>query len=162
MAARDSATASRWRWRCSTSTTSRATTISTATRQATSACARWPVVIESFGRRTGDLVARYGGEEFALLAPVSDAAEALALAQGICRELEKLALPHAQSPYGVVTISIGVAALVPGEANDSGMLVRCADQALYRAKQAGRNRAMLPATGSLAAREQESADTTGA
>ena len=102
-------------------------------------------VIEQFGRRTGDLVARYGGEEFALLAPATDAEEALALAQGICRELERLALPHAQSPYGVVTISIGVAALVPSDGNDSGMLVRCADQALYRAKQAGRNRAMLPA-----------------
>ncbi|MDL2358031.1 MAG: diguanylate cyclase [Pseudomonadota bacterium] len=102
-------------------------------------------LIETFGRRTGDLVARYGGEEFALLAPVTDAAEALALAHNICRELERLALPHAQSPYGVITISIGVAALIPDEDNDSGMLVRAADQALYRAKQAGRNRAMLPA-----------------
>jgi diguanylate cyclase (GGDEF)-like protein len=110
-------------------------------------------LIESFGRRTGDLVARYGGEEFALLAPVTDAAEGLALAQGICRELEKMALPHGQSPYGTITISIGVAALVPGEDNDSGMLVRCADQALYRAKQAGRNRAMLPADEAPAAHE---------
>ena len=115
-------------------------------------------LIETFGRRTGDLVARYGGEEFALLAPVTDAAEALALAQDICRELERLALPHGQSPYGVITISIGVAALVPGDDNDSGMLVRAADQALYRAKQAGRNRAMLPAPSVAAAQEQEAAE----
>ena len=114
-------------------------------------------LIESFGRRTGDLVARYGGEEFALLAPVTDAAEGLALAQNICRELERLALPHGQSPYGVITISIGVAALVPGEDSDSGMLVRCADQALYRAKQAGRNCAMLPVAPDEAMRAQESA-----
>jgi diguanylate cyclase (GGDEF)-like protein len=114
-------------------------------------------LIETYGRRTGDLVARYGGEEFALLAPVTDAAEALALAQAICRELERLALPHAQSQYGVITISIGVAALVPGDDNDSGMLVRRADQALYRAKQAGRNRAMLPAAPHAVA--QEPADT---
>ena len=114
-------------------------------------------LIETFGRRPGDLVARYGGEEFALLAPVTDGAEALALAQGICRELERLALPHAKSPYGVITISIGVAALVPGEDNDPGMLVRAADQALYRAKQAGRNLAMPPQSGALAAHAQEAA-----
>lgn len=102
-------------------------------------------VIETFGRRTGDMVARYGGEEFALLAPVTSEAEALALAQGICRELERLALPHARSPYGVVTISIGVAALAPADDNDAELLLRTADRALYRAKQAGRNRAMLPA-----------------
>ena len=96
-------------------------------------------VIETFGRRTGDMAARYGGKEFALLAPVTDADTVLALGQAICRELERLALPHAQSPHGVITISIGVAALVPADDNDSDMLARAADQALYRAK-----RAMLP------------------
>jgi diguanylate cyclase (GGDEF)-like protein len=110
-------------------------------------------VIETFGRRTGDMVARYGGEEFALLAPATDAAEALALAQAVCRELERLALPHAQSPYGVITISIGVATMVPGDDNDSGLLVREADRALYRAKQAGRNRAVLPAASVETARQ---------
>jgi diguanylate cyclase (GGDEF)-like protein len=108
-------------------------------------------VIEKFGRRTGDLAARYGGEEFALLAPVTDTAEALALAQEICRELELLAMPHGRSPYGVITVSIGVAALVPADDNDAGMLVRGADQALYRAKQDGRNRAMLQAAPETAA-----------
>jgi len=110
-------------------------------------------VIETFGRRTSDMVARYGGEEFVLLAPETDAAAALALGQAICRELERLALPHAQSPYGVITISIGVAAIVPADDNDSGMLVRLADKALYRAKQAGRNRAMLPLVSVEAARD---------
>jgi diguanylate cyclase (GGDEF)-like protein len=114
-------------------------------------------LIESFGRRTGDLAARYGGEEFALLAPATDAAEAVALAAEICRELERLALPHAHSPYGVITISIGVAAMVPDEEHDAAVLVRAADQALYRAKQAGRNRAMLPAA---AAAPLESAESS--
>ena len=103
-------------------------------------------VIESFGRRPGDLVARYGGEEFALLAPATEAAEALALAEAICVELARLALPHAESPWGVVTVSIGVAALEPAElaeSADSALLVGLADQALYRAKQAGRNRAAM-------------------
>ena len=111
-------------------------------------------VIESFGRRPGDLVARYGGEEFTLLAPALEAADLLLIADAICLELARLALPHAQSPYGVVTISIGVAALHPAalhpaelaESADATLLVGLADQALYRAKQAGRNRAaMAPA-----------------
>jgi diguanylate cyclase (GGDEF)-like protein len=103
-------------------------------------------VIDSFGRRPGDLVARYGGEEFTLLAPATDAAEALALAESICLELARLALPHDQSPYGVVTVSIGVAAIGPANMSDStesSLLVGLADQALYRAKQAGRNRAAM-------------------
>jgi len=103
-------------------------------------------VIESFGRRPGDLVARYGGEEFALLAPVTDSAEAMALAEAVCLALAEQALPHVQSPYGVVTISIGVASLSPAElaeTADAGLLVGLADQALYRAKQAGRNRAAM-------------------
>jgi diguanylate cyclase (GGDEF)-like protein len=116
-------------------------------------------LVEAYGRRTGDLVARYGGEEFALLAPVTSAAELLALAEGICRELERLALPHAQSPYGVITISIGVAALVPGDDNDAAMLVRAADLVLYRAKQAGRNRAMAAAPEAPEVAQRESAES---
>ncbi|MBC7456533.1 MAG: diguanylate cyclase [Massilia sp.] len=115
-------------------------------------------LIAQFGRRTGELVARYGGEEFALLAPATDAEQAVALAESMCRELERLALPHAHSPYGVITVSIGVAALVPGEDNDADTLVRAADLALYRAKQAGRNRAMLAATGEGATHPQAPAD----
>jgi diguanylate cyclase (GGDEF)-like protein len=100
-------------------------------------------LIASHGRRTSDMVARYGGEEFALLAPAIDNAHALAVAREICRELEKLAIPHAKSPYGVVTISIGVATMVPQEDGNAAALVDAADRALYRAKQAGRNRAEL-------------------
>ena len=103
-------------------------------------------LIAQVGRRTGDLAARYGGEEFALLAPATDAGAALEMAEGLCRELAWLALPHAHSPYGIITVSIGVAALVPGPDNDADMLVRAADLALYRAKEAGRNRAMPPAS----------------
>ncbi|MEO7495065.1 MAG: diguanylate cyclase [Massilia sp.] len=102
-------------------------------------------VIDAYARRTGDLVARYGGEEFALLAPATDAARALAIGRGICEEIERMALPHARSPYGMITISIGVASLLPDADNDSAMLVQQADRALYRAKQEGRNRAELPA-----------------
>jgi diguanylate cyclase (GGDEF)-like protein len=100
-------------------------------------------LIAAHGRRTSDLVARYGGEEFALLAPATDAAHAMEIAQGICDELARLALPHAKSPHGVVTISIGVATAMPDESVSWSTLIETSDKALYRAKQAGRNRALL-------------------
>ncbi len=100
-------------------------------------------LIAAHGRRTSDLVARYGGEEFALLAPATDAEQAMAIARGICDELARLALPHAKSPHGVITISIGVATAMPDEAFSASTLIEKADRALYRAKQDGRNRAHL-------------------
>ena len=100
-------------------------------------------LIAAHGRRTSDLVARYGGEEFALLAPATDAEHAMAIARGICDELGRLALPHAASPHGVVTISIGVATAMPDEAFSPATLIEKSDRALYQAKQAGRNRAQL-------------------
>jgi diguanylate cyclase (GGDEF)-like protein len=100
-------------------------------------------LIAAHGRRTSDLVARYGGEEFSLLAPATDAEHAMAIARGICDELARLALPHAKSPYGVVTISIGVATAMPDEAYSWTTLIEKSDRALYRAKQDGRNRAHL-------------------
>ncbi|MES2321417.1 MAG: diguanylate cyclase [Pseudomonadota bacterium] len=100
-------------------------------------------LIAAHGRRTSDLVARYGGEEFSLLAPATDAEHALVIAKGICEELARLALPHAKSPYGVVTISIGVATAMPDDSSTWTDLIEKADRALYRAKQDGRNRAQL-------------------
>jgi diguanylate cyclase (GGDEF)-like protein len=100
-------------------------------------------LIAAHGRRTSDLVARYGGEEFSLLAPATDAAHAMEIAQGICDELARLALPHAKSPHGVVTISIGVATAMPDEDVSWTTLIEQSDKALYKAKQEGRNRAAL-------------------
>jgi diguanylate cyclase (GGDEF)-like protein len=104
-------------------------------------------LIAAHARRTSDVVARYGGEEFAVLAPNIDADAALRVAREGCAELERRALPHAESPFGHVTISLGVAVVVPGAGADAdaGMaaLIERADQALYRAKQSGRNRALL-------------------
>jgi len=100
-------------------------------------------LITAHGRRTSDLVARYGGEEFALLSAATDVSDAFGVAEAICTELERLALPHEDSPFGRVTISIGVAVLVPTEDGSPTRLVELADQALYRAKQRGRNQALL-------------------
>ncbi len=100
-------------------------------------------LITEHGRRSSDLVARYGGEEFALLSVATSGADAIGVAQVVCNELERLNLPHEASPFGHVTISIGVAVLVPTEHSRPEQLVRMADEALYRAKQRGRNQALL-------------------
>ena len=100
-------------------------------------------LITEHGRRSSDLVARYGGEEFALLSVATPGADALGVAHTICAELARLRLPHDASPFGHVTISIGVAVLVPTEDSSPEQLLRLADEALYRAKQRGRNQAQL-------------------
>jgi diguanylate cyclase (GGDEF)-like protein len=86
-----------------------------------------------------DIVARYGGEEFIVLLPGAPGGTAQMVAERIRRDVAALAIPHAQSPFGTVTVSIGVAS-VPGNPDCSiDELVRQADQALYRSKQSGRN-----------------------
>ena len=90
--------------------------------------------------RTGDLVARYGGEEFVFIAPVTDGENARRLAQLVCEAVQALALPHELSDFGCVTLSIGVAALVPRRTESPYMLVGRADEMLYQAKAQGRNR----------------------
>jgi diguanylate cyclase (GGDEF)-like protein len=90
--------------------------------------------------RASDIAARYGGEEIAVLLPQTGAAGAWNAAERLRQAVETLAISHAGSPAGQVTVSIGVAALVPSD--DPGapaLLVRTADRALYEAKAAGRN-----------------------
>jgi diguanylate cyclase (GGDEF)-like protein len=79
--------------------------------------------------RGTDSVARVGGEEFAVLLPGSDLEGTRALADRVHRAL---------ADAGTVTVSVGIAASAPG--HDADMLLRLADDALYRAKREGRNR----------------------
>lgn len=90
--------------------------------------------------RSTDLVARYGGEEFVLLAPLTDLAGARLLAEKLAAAVAALNLPHQGSPFARVTLSIGVAALTAAPGMQPQALVQRADEALYRAKQQGRNR----------------------
>lgn len=102
-------------------------------------------VIKIMARRSGDMAARYGGEEFALVYPATTAQQALSLAKQLLLEVASLQLPHPASPLGAhVTVSIGVAAMIPSAyQKDSPILVDYADQALYTAKQKGRNGCVL-------------------
>ena len=98
-------------------------------------------------RRPADLAARYGGEEFLLLMPGTALAGAQVIAQDLCKAVERLAIAHADSPIGVITISLGVATAVPTsgkpEAQAIEPLLAAADVALYKANSDGRNRVML-------------------
>ena len=91
-------------------------------------------------KRPADLAARYGGEEFALLLPDTDLAGALRVGEACRAGLEQLQLPHPGAPRGVVTMSMGVACIVPGDEDGPAALIAQADTALYDAKRAGRNR----------------------
>jgi diguanylate cyclase (GGDEF)-like protein len=91
--------------------------------------------------RSQDLVARYGGEEFAVLLPQLDTQGATGVARRLMHELEMLDLPHAASPTSPrLTVSIGIASMVPGEHSQASSLIQAADALLYQAKAGGRNR----------------------
>ncbi|TWI70263.1 two-component system chemotaxis family response regulator WspR [Pseudoduganella lurida] len=93
-------------------------------------------------KRPADLAARYGGEEFAIVLPDTDAPGARIVAEECLRSLMKLKMDNPQSVHGIVTLSIGVATLVPAPGTAPSHLVEGADRALYAAKGEGRNRAV--------------------
>jgi diguanylate cyclase (GGDEF)-like protein len=87
-----------------------------------------------------DIVARYGGEEFAVILPNTSLGGALAVADRARQAIADLAIPHDLAPdIQKVTISIGIAGFVPAENDSPDHLVETADQALYTAKNRGRN-----------------------
>lgn len=97
--------------------------------------------LRAMARRAGDLAARYGGEEFALILPATDAEAAAAVATQLCQAVRALAQPHAGSPLGLLTVSVGHASWLPGADLLAAPLIDAADKALYRAKEGGRDRA---------------------
>jgi diguanylate cyclase (GGDEF)-like protein/PAS domain S-box-containing protein len=92
-------------------------------------------------KRGGDLVARLGGEEFVVILPDTDEIGATKVANNLRASIEGLKIPNKLSevmPY--ITISVGIASIVPSISNKYHDLIHCADTALYNAKNKGRNR----------------------
>lgn len=105
------------------------------------------MVAEALGEcanRSSDLAARYGGEEFALILPDTDSEGARAVGERLLANVTARAIPHGASSVGpIVSISAGVASLIPGDELAASALIAAADQALYQAKETGRGRIML-------------------
>ncbi|MCQ4269305.1 MULTISPECIES: diguanylate cyclase [Pseudomonas] len=95
-------------------------------------------LLASFARRPLDQAARVGGEEFALLLYDCTEDAAQQIASQVLAALRRQAIAHPASAQGRVGVSIGIATLQPGQ--NAGQLYSAADAALYRAKQAGKNR----------------------
>ena len=97
--------------------------------------------IKSSVRSESDIVARYGGEEFAIILPHSSLNSALQVATRIKVEVKRLKIPHKTSTVSqYVTVSLGVSSQIPQFNSSLESLILEADQALYQAKNQGRNK----------------------
>ncbi|PZD72350.1 Phytochrome-like protein cph2 [Acaryochloris thomasi RCC1774] len=100
--------------------------------------------IANIVQRPADLVARYGGEEFAFILPNTDLKGATHIAKDIQAAVQRLNLPHLASSTGdQVTLSLGVASMIPHQDVSPVQLVEAADRALYTAKRLGRNQTQV-------------------
>jgi diguanylate cyclase (GGDEF)-like protein len=97
------------------------------------------VTLGSIADHDGDFAARYGGEEFVLLLPAAELDQALKTAERLREAVQALAVAHAAAPCGQITISVGVASLVPSTERSAGHLIEAADAGLYAAKRRGRD-----------------------
>jgi diguanylate cyclase (GGDEF)-like protein/PAS domain S-box-containing protein len=89
--------------------------------------------------RAGDLACRYGGEEFSLILSEVDTEGTVKCAESIREAIKHLSLHHRGQTLGTITVSAGIASY-PAHADNSEDLIRAADEALYQAKKAGRDR----------------------
>lgn len=102
------------------------------------------LAVQQVVSRPADLVARYGGEEFVVILPNTDVTGAMAIAQWVHGAIKDLAIPHQTSKISdTVTISLGITSQIPASELSAATLIEQADQALYRAKQQGRNQSVV-------------------
>lgn len=103
-------------------------------------------VAEAIGqhaRRPLDMVARYGGEEFVALWYDPREEDLDSLGERLRLSIERRAIPHLKSPFGGVTVSIGISYFPADQLDDVAEALRVADVALYLAKEQGRNRVVI-------------------
>jgi len=101
-------------------------------------------VLQSSLHRSSDIIARIGGEEFVVMLPNIEVEGALTLANQMQQHLQNAELTHATSPLGDnVTVSIGIASVLPDENATALGLFKAADKALYKAKAKGRNQVVI-------------------
>lgn len=97
-------------------------------------------IIKCIAKRTNDLAARYGGEEFAIILPNDNEKDALDLAKQLLEMVNKENITHKESDIANhVTISVGVASMIPQKNTNYLQLIKAADQGLYISKENGRN-----------------------
>lgn len=94
-------------------------------------------------KRADDFPARYGGEEFAIILPDTTGEAAVGIADALRHRVRGLGIAHGGSEFGAVTVSVGVAFFDGDDAVAPAALIEAADAALYRSKEAGRDRATL-------------------
>lgn len=98
-------------------------------------------ILKGVARRPGDNVARFGGEEFVVVLSDTDKQHTVSIAEKIRMDVEGLKIRHDQSRISsYVTVSVGVASLIPQQNMSPVELIKYADEALYKAKKEGRNR----------------------
>jgi len=101
-------------------------------------------ILKSSIHRSADIIARIGGEEFVVMLPDVDIDGALILANQMQHQLNLAGLTHATSPLSEhVTVSIGIASVIPEENASALGLFKAADKALYKAKSKGRNQVVV-------------------
>ena len=95
-------------------------------------------------KRETDLAARFGGEEFICLLPYIKKEDAVKFAQDLVQSVENLQIPHPLNETSKhITISAGMASVIPSDTNSCGQLLEEADKALYKAKQTGKNKVVV-------------------
>lgn len=113
------------------------------------------IAITEIFRRPGDLFCRYGGEEFAVVLPYTNLSGATYLAELIRQAIHNLKIPHSQSlGSNHLTVSLGVASMIPNAQSSLQDLINAADQALYTAKEQGRDRVVFSQNNHASFRDQ--------
>lgn len=98
-------------------------------------------IIQKNARRPSDVVVRYGGEEFAVILTDTNSNDAVTVARAIKKAIEQLQIPHTASLIKpIVSVSFGVATMIPKQHHGPDRIILLADKALYHSKNKGRDR----------------------